>query len=326
MKKKNDLSGLDINTILEKVSCRVLKQLDNNDMPYILKTNIFSLDLVLSEKEGFTSGCIELYGAQNIGKSSFALSMMAEAQKIGLSCFYINMERGITSSLVRCFNGLDSSKVFWVEPEHGQAAVNAIEQILRSTPRSFIVLDSVPACISSAQLDEGSEHEMYAPIPRLFSNFMPKVRIFSKQNESTVLLLNQIRDNVSGYGPKKIVPGGNAIKFYCDWRIGLKREDYMKDKAENITGHKITAITEKNRFYKPFRSASFYLVYGKGFDSNLELLDVALQLSIIKPKGAWYSIPGLETNIQGQDKVAAYIAQSPELQEQIKNAVRAAIK
>jgi len=312
---KKIASSDNILSALSKLGCEITADL-NKDMPYFLSTGSPALDIILTEKGGLTTGCVEVFGPEGAGKSSFALATMAQAIKSEMHCFYINMERSITKSLVDCF--LDHTKVHWIKPEHGQAAFNGMEHILRTMPRSFIVLDSVPACISSAQLEEGAEKEMYAPIPKLLSTFMPKAKIFTEHNESTIMFLNQIRDNLTGYGAKHIVPGGQSIKFNNDWRIELKRtKKLQKNQDGPVYGHIVKATTVKNRFFAPYQEAILYLIYGKGFNAGLEVADLAMQLSLIKRSGAWYEIPGVDEKIQGFDNLGDYLVSHSDIMSTI---------
>jgi recombination protein RecA len=326
-RKSLPAEGVGIEDALDKLNCKLITDLSEYNAPYQLTTGIFGLDIILSAKGGLSVGCIELYGGEGVGKSSLALQTMVQAQKAGLKCHYINMERSITESLVACFD-LDPSAVNWVEPLHGQAAFNAAEFLLRTEPRSFIVIDSIQACISSAQLEEDANKDFYAPIATLLSKFMPKAKVLAPQGESIIMFLNQLRDNLTGYGPKDIVPGGRAIKFFCDWRIKLRRTKKIKKPGEDqqIIGHEIEAITEKNRSARPFQKASFTLIYGKGFSTGRELLDLGLQVGYVKKGGSWYTIPipGQEepVKLQGEENASEYIEGMPEVQEKIKTTVR----
>lgn len=321
---------LDITKQLEDLGCRVVDNLKELDSPYYLQTGIFSLDLILSEEEGLGGGkCVEIFGQEGAGKTSLALQIMGNAQAIGMGAYYVNMERAITSSLVRCFPKLQADKINWIEPEHGQAAFNAIEMICKTQKRPFIVLDSVPACLSAAQYEENADKEFYAPIPRLLSTFMPKIKKFVGQSEAIVIFLNQLRDNVTGYGEKEKVPGGRAIKFYCDTRVRLRVEKKIvkggKEDAENeVLGHRIKATTIKTRGISPYRNSCFPLYYGKGFDLGGDLLEMALQFGLVKKAGAWYEYNGHKS--QGEMGMSAYINQNAEVQDKIREAIRKLLK
>jgi recombination protein RecA len=317
-KKNKEISPLDIKKELERLNCRIIKELDDLVSPYFISTGAFPLDLILTTDGGFGTGCIEIYGAEGIGKSSLGLNIIAEAQKRDLNCFYINIETAINKSIVGCFNELDSEKVTWIEPEQGQAALDAIEAILRNVPRSLIILDSVPACISIAQLDSSAGDTHMAAIARLFNNFMPKLKRFAKENDSILILLNQIRDNLSPYGPREIVPGGHAIKYYCDWRLQLRMDKRIQLTNKTIIGHRIKATTVKNRFMRPYQTAVVTLIYGQGFHCGYDLLDLGLGFGIIEQSGAWYELDN--KRYQGQDNLAKAIKEDEKLQSRIKEA------
>jgi recombination protein RecA len=231
------------------------------------------------------------------------------------------MERAMTKSFIQCFPAVDPSKVLWIEPNHGQDAFNAIETILKVQKNCLIVLDSVPACITSAQLEEGAETEFYAPIPKLLNTFMPKAKTYCRRNNSVLILLNQLRDNMdraNKYSPKDRVPGGRAIKFFCDWRISLKAKDKIKDGDERM-GHMVQAMVVKNRANRPYQSATFPLIYGHGFNCGLELLELCIQLAIIKRSGAWYEYK--DQRFQGANKMALWIDSDTKVQEELKTKI-----
>lgn len=321
-KDKDDI--VEIAKELTNLGCRVVNDLKEIDSPYHLQCGLFSLDIILSEKEGFGGGkCVEIFGQEGAGKSSLALKLLGKAQKADHPCFYINMERSVTSSLVRCFPDIDPLKVQWIEPEHGQAAFNAIECICRTQKQPFIVLDSVPACISSAQMEEGSEKEFYSPIARMLSTSMPKIKRFVGESGALVIFLNQLRDNVTGYGEKEKVPGGRAIKFYCDVRLRLRVKEKIQS-GDDVIGHRVEATTIKTRDINPFRKALFPLYYGKGFDIGGELLEMALQFGMVKKAGAWLEFNGQKK--QGEMAMGNYISQNPDVQDKIKDAVRKLLK
>lgn len=316
-KKKKKIEGMDLIKDLENLECEISADLDK-DLPFFISTGSFSLDMILSEQGGFSIGCAEMWGAEGTGKSSLALSCMSQALKQGMTCFYIDMERALTKSLVSCF--LDPSEAKWIKPSHGQAAFNGMERILRTTPNSFIVLDSIPACISSAQLEEDMDKASYAPIPTLLSRFMPKARKFCNENNSFILFLNQLRANMSGYGKSYTVPGGYSIKFNTDWRMELKRTKKFENSGK-IIGHQIKVTTEKNRFYPPWQEANLYLVYGRGFHQGFEVLDIAIQLSIIKKGGAWFELPN-GNKVQGFERTAEYLLENKEVFDNVVSKIK----
>jgi len=332
MAKKKDReeveAAIQINEQLCKLDCVVTSDLESLTAPYTLTTGLLSLDLILSTFGGFTMGCSEIYGKEGVGKSSLALSVMTEAQRIGMKCFYINMERGVHRGTIECFKELDPDRISWVAPAHGQAAINAIEAILRTVPKSFIVLDSIPACISAAQLDGAAEDSHMAVIPRMLSAFMPKARILTSSGQSHVMFLNQIRDNLKSPHGGKITPGGHAIKFYSDWRIELSLQypnPYIEKKGDTI-GQKIKAETVKNRYLKPFQTAIFPLMYGHGFDHGLELTELGLQFGFIKKGGAWFNLDDCVEKFQGELQMAAFLNENAKERQVLETKIRTLFK
>lgn len=311
---------------LEKMGCKVSRSLEDLDFPYVLKTGIFSLDVILSDRGGLNVGCVECHGQAGVGKSSLALSTMVEAQKIGLDTYYVIMERGITKDLAACF-GLDADKVNWIKPSHGEAALNAIETILRTKKRTFIVLDSIPACIPMATMEEGAEKKTYGGVANLFSVFMPKANVLCEESESTLMLLNQMRSNIDPYSRKKYkASGGWAVQYYPAIIIEMRKGESIK-KGANIIGHRIKVKTEKNRYTRPFQTVDIALLYGKGFPLGYDLLDLGLQLGLIKKaSGGRYDIEGVEGSIRGEMQTAKFIVEHKEIEDRIKEEVEKSIQ
>ncbi len=167
-----------------------------------------------------------------------------------------------------------------------------------------------------------------AAVARLFTAFMPKAKIWSKMNENHIMLVNQCRDNLKSPQGGKLTPGGWAIKYNCDWRIELML-NYPKPWIENrgiTVGHKVKAEIAKSRYGRPFQTAIFPLIYGKGFDVGLELVEMGLQFGIITKGGAWFEVPGSDKKFQGELDTAEFIRENPKVQEQIKAEIRKLFK
>lgn len=326
-KKKEEATiqnAVELSAVLEKLNCKILNDIQKEEIPFVLSTGLFSLDLILSSYGGLTQGVSEVFGPPSVGKSHLALSVLMGAQQAGLDTYYINMERGINKATVGCFKQLDPKKVVWVDPDNGQAAINAAEAILRNSKKSLIILDSIPACISAAQLDAKAEESSMAVIARLMAAFMPKAKIFTKVNECHVLLINQVRDNLKSMTGGKQTPGGWSIKFNCDWRIELGLsypKPWIEAGGEKI-GHKVKAEIVKSRHGRPYQTATFPLVYGMGFDQALELVGMGLSFGLIERSGAWYVLPGVDQKLQGEHGVAEYLRTNLDVQEKLKEEIR----
>jgi len=340
VKKKEDKEEVvnEISAIyeeIEKMGGRVSKKLDDLKPPYFLGTGLFSLDRIFSDEGGIPGNiCVEIFGPNSTGKTSLALQIAAQAQKRGMQIFYINAERAINASIVKCFSELNPSKVGWVEPDNGEKAIDIMTHILQTQKECLIINDSIPACLPS-QIDEALAGEVQVgALARLFSPFMPKAKKFCSLNHNILIQLNQERAKI---GPMTRggtdQPGGNAIKFYSDIRIKIeKRYPNPEIKiGEDIMGHYIIAKAIKSRCGIPYRTAELPIIYGRGFDFGRELADYATSFNVVIKKGAWYNLFKEGTNpdkdqpifkAQGMDQMASYIRENPEVRIDIERRLR----
>lgn len=328
-KKKQVEQDTDTSIIVEalnKIGAKIYNKIEELKPNFFLKTGILSLDHILSDDGGIPSAsCIEMFGPAGCGKSSLALQIIPEAKKIGLNVFYINAERSISDSLVKCFPIKDND-VVWIEPDNGEAAINSMIHILSTVPNSFVINDSIPACLPS-QIEEGNagDHTVGA-LARLFADFMPKAKKLCKLNNSILLQLNQERAKIGMMAKGKEQPGGYSVKFYSDIRIELnKRYPAPEIKSgQNIVGHYISMKLLKSRYKPPFVSIDLPLIYGQGISTERELIDLAISLNIVKQAGAWFSFEHIK--VQGIESLAEELKKSDNLKNQIKEKITEIIK
>jgi len=290
MKKKTNLFD-GIETLLQQFKKNIFKGVDELEPAFEISTGSLSFDYIVGG--GICPGITEIYGTEGAGKSTIALSILAQAQKLGLECFYIDQERGITKSLLQTIDGLDLEKLSGkiLRPNDGQEALRAIEIIVQQIPKSCIVLDSIPACLSPSQIKEAIGNEnSYAPLARLMSVFLPKIKMYCLNNNCALILLNQIRSKIGVYyGNPEDTPGGKAIKFYCDKRIEVRKGNSIK-KDNNIIGHYVKIKVTKNKYSSPFKTTEVPLLYGIGIDRIRELIQLGLQLGLIKREGRKFHV------------------------------------
>lgn len=331
-KKKSDSPDV-INSELEKLGCKIFTTLNELEPKTFIKTGLFAFDRIISDHEGFPgNGVVEIFGPNSTGKTSIALQVAARAQKTGRQVYYINAERGINSSIVKCFSDLDAEAVKWIEPDNGEAALDIMKTIMQTQPDSLIINDSIPACIPSNMVDASAGDSHVGDLARIFSKFMPVAKKLCRQNECLLLQLNQERAKI---GPMarggSEQPGGRAVKFYSDIRIKLtkKFKSGTIESGGDQIGHIITATAVKTRWTAPFQTADIPLIYGHGFDCGRELLYCAELYSVISKKGAWYYYydEGKEDQepkekFHGSKHAAAWIRQNPEVQKEIISRLR----
>jgi len=289
-KKKKDMTSDEIEIaqlITSKFGKGVVTSLETLIPTYEINTGSTSLDYIMGG--GIVAGITEFYGGEGTGKTSLALGLVRSAQQQGIKTYYIDQERGLTASLVHNIPGLNADEFSKniLRPAHGQQAADVIEMVVKQSPKSLIILDSIPAMISSAQMDESASKDFYAPIAKLMSNFLPKIKTLLSEQEICLVFLNQLRMKMTGYGNPEDTPGGKAIKFYCDRRVELRKAKPIK-KGEKQVGHFVKCKVVKNKYAAPYQMAEVPLIYGKGIDSAWDVAQLAVQMGIIKKKASWF--------------------------------------
>ena len=289
-KKKKVISSEEIGVaqlIASKFGKGVITSLESLVPTYELSTGSTSLDYIMGG--GVVCGITEFFGGEGGGKTSLALGIVRDAQEKGINTYYIDQERGLTASLVNNIPGLNVKEFSKniLRPHHGQECCDVIEMIVKQSPKSLIVLDSIPAMISSAQIDESASKEFYAVIPKILSNFLPKIKTLLSEQEICLVLLNQLRMKMTSYGDPNDTPGGKALKFYCDRRVELRKAKPIK-KGEKQVGHFVKCKVVKNKYAAPYQVAEVPLIYGKGIESVWDIAQLAIQMGIIKKKASWF--------------------------------------
>lgn len=329
-KTKSDSPDLILKEI-ERLGGLVFKS-DGLTPEYFLETGIFSLDKILSNNGGIPgNACMEVYGMNGCGKTSLALQIMSEAQKNNIKVYFINSERGINESIVKSFPELDADNVIWIEPDHGEAAIDIMKMILQSNKKCLVVNDSIPACIPSKMGDASASDSHVGEIAKLFAKFMPSAKKYCGMNNNILLQLNQIRSKIGpmsrgGYEQ----PGGQSVKFYSDIRVELKRR-FPKpniESADAIIGHYIEAKVQKTRWAPPFQTSEIPIIYGKGFDIGRDLVEYACLFNIITKSGPWFKYYSEDSSdeepiftAQGVDKMTSYVNENKDVQQDIKNRI-----
>jgi recombination protein RecA len=313
-----------VDLIKQKCGDRIARSIEALAPAFMVSTGSLSLDHIIGG--GIAPGVTQIFGSHGAGKTSMGLSIIAQGQLKGINGYYIDQERRLRRSLLETIHGLDVSKlegnVF--RPEHGQQAADVIEIIAKQAPNSIVVLDSIPACISSAQLKESTEKDFYAPIPKLFSTFLPKIAGFLEENKVALVLMNQIRMKMVSYGDPESAPGGEAIKFYSDNIIRFKRGTIIKNSNGKPVGHHIRVKTMKTGYAAPFQEIEVPLVYGRGIDGRWDTLLLGLQLGLVKAKASWYVYKDIK--LQGEMRFVSALYENNDLYQQLVKDVKEALE
>jgi recombination protein RecA len=303
----------------------------------VVPTGAISLDVAIGAG-GFPRGrIIELYGGEGGGKTTVALTVAANVQKLGGNVGFIDAEHGLNRQLAENI-GIDPARFVVNQPESGEEAIDMIERMIRSGAFDIIIVDSVAAMTPKAEIDGEVDQHFMGLHARLMSRFMRRVASIANENGVMLVLINQVRKNLAAYGTPDETTGGKAIKFYSSLRIEVRTSGSKKLTVDGETvGHTVTATIKKNRLGAPHTSAEFDILYGRGIDGNGSLLDVAEKTGVLIRSGAYYTEAstgerlseidndGKLRSVVGKEAVKALLRRDDETRFRIERDVRAAL-
>lgn len=282
-------------------------------------TGALTLDMALGG--GLPKGrVIEIYGPESSGKTTLALHALAEVQKQGGTAAFVDAEHALDPVYARAL-GVDIEELLVSQPDTGEAALEIVDQLVRSSAIDLVVVDSVAALVPRAEI-EGEMGDAHVGLQaRLMSQALRKITGNIGKSGCTVIFLNQLRQKIGiVYGNPETTTGGNALKFYASVRLDIRRIQTLKKGTEEY-GIRAKVKVAKNKVAPPFRIAEFDVIFGQGISSLGCIVDLAEQNGIIVRKGAWYSYNG-ENISQGRDNAIKLLEEKPELAQEIENKVR----
>ena len=288
----------------------------------VLPSGIATLDAALGIG-GFPRGrIVELYGRESSGKSTLCLAIVAAAQRQGGTCAYIDVEHALDPVWAKSL-GVDVDNLWLSQPDSAEQALSIAEILVCSGEAAVVVVDSVAALTPQAEIDGDMGDAHVALQARLLGQAMRKLTSAVARTQTLLLFVNQIREKVGVlYGSPDTTPGGNALKFYASVRLDIRRVESIKDGAE-ITGNRTRVKVVKNKVAAPFKQAEFDIMYGKGISREGSLLDVAVDLGIVKKSGAWFTYEGEQLG-QGRENAKTFLVNNSEVSSAIEEKVRAA--
>ncbi|HUZ21619.1 MAG TPA: recombinase RecA [Acidimicrobiales bacterium] len=285
-----------------------------------ISTGAMSLDLALGVGGLPRGRIVELYGPESSGKSTLALHVVAEAQRNGGICAYIDAEHAMDPVYARAI-GVDIDELLISQPDTGEQALEIAEMLIRSGAIDVLVVDSVAALTPRAEI-EGEMGDSHVGLQaRLMSQALRKLTGTLSKSNTIALFINQLREKIGViYGSPEVTPGGRALKFYASVRLDIRRVESIKDGAEMV-GNRTRVKVVKNKCAPPFRTAEFDIMYGKGISREGSILDVAVDFAIVKKSGAWYTYEGEQLG-QGRENAKQFLRESPELMVELDERIR----
>jgi len=284
-----------------------------------ISTGSLSLDMALGIGGVPRGRIVEMYGPESSGKTTVALHVVAEAQKAGGEAAFIDVEHALDPVYAKAL-GVDVDSLLVAQPDTGEQALEIAEALVRSNAIDVIVIDSVAAMVPKAELDGDMGDSHVGLQARLMSQGLRKLTGYISKSKCVAIFINQLREKVGVmYGNPEVTPGGRALKFYSSVRIEVRRVETLKNGSEFI-GNRTRAKVVKNKVAPPFKEAFFDIMFGRGISKEGEIVDIAVQLEVIKKSGAWFSYKG-ERLGQGRDNVKNLLLENAELLAEIEAAV-----
>ena len=300
----------------------VMKLGDNASMQVdAISTGSLGLDLALGVGGVPRGRVVEIYGPESSGKTTVALHIVAEAQKMGGVAAFIDAEHALDPVYARKL-GVDVDQLYVSQPDTGEQALEICEALVRSGAIDVVVIDSVAALVPKAEIDGEMGDSFVGLQARLMSQALRKLTGIINKTNLTCIFINQLREKVGVmYGNPETTPGGRALKFYASVRIDIRRGEQLKD-GTTVVGNRTKAKIVKNKVAPPFRTAEFDILYGEGISKEGSLLDSAVALDIIHKSGAWFSY-GDQRIGQGRENTRKFLKENAEIAAEIDKLVRA---
>ncbi|HEY1556342.1 MAG TPA: recombinase RecA [Kofleriaceae bacterium] len=319
--KKDKSIAEAVRAIQKQFGSGAIMRLDGSETQQVevIHTGSVALDVALG-CGGLPRGrIVEIYGPESSGKTTLTLHAIAEAQRAGGVCAFIDAEHALDTEYARRL-GVELDDLLVSQPDCGEQALEIADTLVRTGAIDLIVIDSVAALTPRAEI-EGEMGDSHMGLQaRLMSQALRKLTAQISKTKSCVIFINQLRQKIGVvYGNPETTTGGNALKFYCSVRLDIRRKKAIK-RGEETIGSEVKVKVVKNKLAPPFREAEFEILYGTGVNKLGELVDTAEKLGLMEKAGTWYSYGGEKLG-QGRDKVLAHLDEHPALQEQLRIAL-----
>ena len=285
-----------------------------------IPTGALSLDIALGIGGVPRGRIVEVFGPESSGKTTLALHIIAEAQKMGGEAAFIDAEHALDPVYAKKL-GVDIDNLIVSQPDTGEQALEITEALVRSGALDVIVVDSVAALVPKAEIDGEMGDSHMGLQARLMSQALRKLAGAINKSKTVLLFINQLREKIGVmFGSPETTTGGRALKFYASVRMDIRKIEMMKQDGQ-IVGNRVRVKVIKNKVAPPFREAEFDILYGKGISKVGNILDMAVNLDIVEKSGAWFSYNGQRIS-QGRENAKRYLEEHPETMNEIEKKVR----
>lgn len=285
-----------------------------------IPTGSMTLDMALGIGGVPRGRIIEIYGPESSGKTTVALHVIAETQKMGGEVAFIDVEHALDPVYAGQL-GVDIDNMLVSQPDSGEQALEIAEALARSGAIDCIVIDSVAAMVTKSEIDGEMGDTHVGQLARLMSQAMRKLTSVIAKSNTTAIFINQVREKIGVmYGNPETTPGGRALKFYASVRIEVRRGEQIKNGSE-VIGNRTKCKVVKNKVAPPFKECEFDIMYGKGISRVGEVLDMAVDLDIVKKGGAWFSYNDMKLG-QGRDNAKEFLLNNPDIMDEIEAKIR----
>lgn len=286
----------------------------------VIPTGCLSLDLALGVGGVPRGRIMEIFGPESSGKTTVALHIIAEAQKMGGVAAFIDAEHALDAAYAKAL-GVNTDELYVSQPDTGEQALDICESLVRSSAVDVIIIDSVAALTPKAEIEGDMGDAHVGALPILMSQALRKLTAITNRSKTCVIFINQLREKVGVmFGNPETTPGGKALKYFATIRLDIRKADALKNDGE-IIGNRAKCKVVKNKVAPPFRVAEFDIIYGKGISQEGCLIDLGVEFGVLKKSGAWFSYKD-DKVAQGREKMREYLVANPEVRDEIEAAIR----
>jgi recombination protein RecA len=299
----------------------IMRFTDNEVVPVeVIPTGALSLDLALGVGGVPRGRIIEIFGHEGTGKTTLALHIVAEAQKLGGIAAFIDVEHALDTTYARSI-GVNLENVLISQPDSGEQALEIVETLIRSGAIDVVIIDSVAALTPQAEVEGEMGDAHVGLLPRLMSKALRKLSGVTSKSKTCVIFTNQIRQKIGiMFGNPDTTPGGLALKFHTSVRLEIRRATQIKE-GTDVLGNRVLVKVVKNKVAPPFREAEFDITFGKGISKEGTILDIAVDAELVEKRGSWFSYNN-ERIGQGRNNAKTYLEQHPEIMAELDKKIR----